>query len=156
MKQLKNQSLKVRIAIKDGQKKIPLKKKKIARLAEQILKIKGLKQAELSILFAGKKRIRRLNRKFRKIDRPTDVLAFSMRQGKKTCLFSDVLGDVVICPEIAQKSARIHKTTTKQEIYLCLTHGILHLLGHDDSNDKSRALMRKEEKKILKQLKIFR
>ena len=143
MKQLRNQTLK--IEIKNSQKKITINKKKIAYLAKQILKIKGLRHTELSILFVAKSRMRQLNKKFRKIEKPTDVLAFSMDD-------PDLLGDVVICPEIAQRFAKIYKTTTKREICLYLIHGILHLLGYNDTNARNRSLMEKEQARILKKI----
>ena len=153
------------IGIKDSQRKITINKKDTTELAKQVLRIKGKSSAELSILFVGKKRIRALNKKFRKIDRSTDVLAFGQNvEEKSLCLHPirnlrrkhnrrlwrlisngagpEILGDVVICPEIAQ-----------DEIYLCLVHGILHLLGYDDSNAKNRTLLEREQTRILKKIK---
>lgn len=151
MKRAKRQKTKIRIKI--SQKKIRINKKKLTLLAKRILKIKGLKSgAELSIVFVGTRRIRGLNKRFRNKDVPTDVLAFSMLEGKGVPPFSEILGDLVICPEIARKSARIYKTTTEQEICLYLIHGILHLLGFDDSNVKNRSLMEREQDKILKKI----
>ena len=136
MKQLK-------IRIKSTQRKITINKKATTYLAKQVLKIKGIRDAELSILFVGKRRIRRLNKRYRKIDRVTDVLAFSMREGTGANLHPQILGDVVICPEIAKES---------KEIHLYLIHGILHLLGCSDSNKKDRLLMEKEQNRLLKKL----
>jgi probable rRNA maturation factor len=140
------------IRIKNTQRKIAINKKHIACLAKQILKIKGLTNIELSILFVGTEGMRQLNKKFRKVDKPTDVLAFAMREGKNSRFHSEILGDVVICPEIARKSARFYKTTKEQEIRLYLIHGILHLLGYNDTNAKNRSLMEKEQTKILRSL----
>ncbi|UCB57406.1 MAG: rRNA maturation RNase YbeY [Candidatus Omnitrophota bacterium] len=131
----------MKIRIKNNQRKITINKKDIARIAEKILKIKGFENAELSILFTGKRNICALNKKFRNINRPTDVLAFSMREGEDAGLHPELLGDVVICPEIAQG-----------EIYLCLVHGILHLLGFDDSTDKKHSIMKREQSRILRQV----
>lgn len=142
----------MRIRIKNSQKKISLSKKRVIYLASQILKIKGIAKAELSILFVGKQRIRRLNKRFRKIDRPTDVLAFSMREGEGALLHPEILGDLVICPELARDYARNYSSTTQREIYRYLIHGILHLLGHDDRSKKCRLLMKSEEEKILKKI----
>jgi len=143
----------LKVKIKNRQKKITINKKDIEQLASQILKIKGKRRAELSILFAGTKYIRSLNKKFRKVDAATDVLAFSMREGKGAAFKPEILGDVVICPEIAQKSAKVYKTSVKGEIHLYLTHGILHLLGYDDSNSRNRSLMEREQVRILKTIK---
>jgi len=146
--------VKIKIEIKNSQRKIAINKKLIRSLAKRILKIKGITEAQISILFAGKVRIRALNRTFRKLDRPTDVLAFSMREGKGPRLHPEILGDVVICPEIAQKCAKRYKTAAREEIHLYLIHGILHLLGYDDSNTKKRSLMEKEQTRIFE--KIFK
>lgn len=143
----------MKIKTRDSQRKIPINKREITYLAKQTLKIKDIREGELSILFVGKSRIRALNKKFRKIDRPTDVLAFSMREGKGSWLHPEILGDVVICPEITQKFSKIYKTSLRQEIHLCLIHGILHLLGYNDTNAKKRSLMEKEQERILHKLK---
>ncbi len=145
MKQLK-------IRIKSTQRKITINKKAITYLAKQVLKIKNIGGAELSILFVGKRRIRGLNKRYRRIDRATDVLAFSMREGTNANLHPQILGDLVICPEIAEESARLRKTTKKREIQLYLIHGILHLLGYNDSDKKGRSLMEKEQNRLLKRL----
>ena len=96
--------------------------------------------------------MRKLNKKFRKIDRPTDVLAFCMHEGRNSKLHPEILGDVVIYPAIAQRIARIYNTTKEREICLYLIHGILHLLGYDDSSPRQRSIMEKEQTRILKRL----
>jgi probable rRNA maturation factor len=116
------------------------------------LKVKGLRRAELSILFAGKQRIRTLNKRFRKIDRPTDVLAFSMGRRETISIHPEILGDVVICPQIAQAAAKIYRTDTENEILLYLIHGILHLLGYNDVGTAGRQRMEKEQLRILKRI----
>jgi probable rRNA maturation factor len=147
---MKRQKKNLRVKIRNCQRKITINKKKIAYLARQILKKKGVKEAELGILFVGKRRMCTYNRKFRKIDRPTDVLAFSMREGKMSRYHPEILGDVVICPEMAQDFARTYKTTITAEIYLYLTHGVLHLLGYNDLNARERHKIEKEQSQILK------
>lgn len=142
--------MKIRIRIKTSQRKIAINKKAFARLAREVLRKKGIKQAELSILFVGRQRIQALNKRFRNIDRPTDVLAFSMREGIDADLHPEILGDVVICPEMAQRFAKLYKNDYRKELYLDLIHGILHLLGYDDSKPKKRKLMQKEQTKILR------
>lgn len=156
------------IKIKNNQRKIGLNKKGVRALAKRVLEIKGIKQVELSILFASKHLIRKLNKRFRKIDLPTDVLAFGMHKQKKyksqvsqSHSFQDsqkngpvleILGDLVICPEIAAGSAKIHHTSKEQEINLYLIHGLLHLLGYTDTSTRKRCLMEKEQDRILKKI----
>lgn len=143
-----------KIDISNKQKKITINKKRIYAIAKETLRIKNNSRAELSILFVGTKRMQTMNKKFRNIDRPTDVLAFSMREGKDTAGDDAVLGDVVICPEIAKKYAQIYKTRLNQEIQLDLIHGILHLLGYKDSNSRNQMLMQKEQQRIFKKIGI--
>lgn len=144
----------MKIKIKNSQRKIPISEKKIAYLAKKVLRIKGIKKAELGILFAGSYRIRALNKKFRKVDRATDVLAFNMREvGKADIdLYPEILGDIIICPEVARRFSKIYRTSLEDEIQLCLVHGLLHLLGYDDSTPKKRAIMEREQVKILKRI----
>lgn len=142
----------MKIKIKNNQRKIPINQKEIIHLIKNVLRLKGISKAQCGIWFVGKRRIRSLNRKFRKINRPTDVLAFSMREGKGGHLHPEILGDLVICPEMAQKYAKIYKTTTSHEIYLYLIHGILHLLGYADTTFQKHSLMQREQAKILKKI----
>lgn len=148
--QLRNQ----KIDISNRQKKIVINKKRIRYIAQQTLKIKNTSSAELSISFVGTKRMHALNKRFRNIDHPTDVLAFSMREGKDSALNVGLLGDVVICPEIVKKYAQIYRTALNQEMQLDLIHGILHLLGYRDSSSKNRMLMQQEQQRIIKKIGI--
>lgn len=142
----------MKIKIKNCQSTITINKKRIVSQAQQVFKIKGIEKAELSIFFVGRRRIRTLNRRFRGIDRPTDVLAFSMREGKDANLHPEVLGDVAICPEVAERQAKSYNTNTEYELCLYLVHGILHLLGYSDARLKTRSAMEKQEKKILNKI----
>ena len=87
-------------------------------LAKKVLKGENREREDLSIVFVGRKRIHELNLKYRKKDKPTDVLSFG-----------EGLNEVVICPAIVK---------TEKEIARVLIHGILHLLGYDHS-EKMRA-----------------
>lgn len=92
----------------------------INKLAKQISR----RRYVVSMSFVSKGKMRTLNRKYRKKDKPTDVLSFDMKEG---CL----LGDVVICPQVAKANARKFGSTFKSEIARLAVHGILHLLGFD-------------------------
>jgi probable rRNA maturation factor len=85
-------------------------------------------EAELSILFCGDSRMRRLNRRYRGTNRSTDVLAFP-GEGK-------ALGDIVISVPYAGRQARRRKEPRSREIDRLLLHGYLHLLGYDHETDE--------------------
>jgi probable rRNA maturation factor len=85
-------------------------------------------RASVSVLLCGDARMRRLNREFRKIDRPTDVLSFpSLEPG--------FLGDVAVDVAYAARQARKRGHSVDREVQLLLAHGVLHLLGHDHETD---------------------
>ncbi|HRY45872.1 MAG TPA: rRNA maturation RNase YbeY [Thermoanaerobaculia bacterium] len=84
--------------------------------------------ATVSVLLCGDGRMRRLNREFRRIDRPTDVLSFPADG-------PGFLGDVAIDVPYAGRQARKRGHALDREVQLLLAHGVLHLLGHDHETD---------------------
>jgi rRNA maturation RNase YbeY len=78
---------------------------------------------------------------------PTNVLAFSMREGEDKGLHPDLLGDVIISTETAEREAHHRGVTLGEEMALLLIHGILHLLGYDHEGgpDKAAAMEAKEQ-----------
>ena len=83
----------------------------------------------VSVVFAGKEEIRRLNRKYRKKNKATDVLSFDYSLGYNIRGSKNITGEVILCPEIIEKSAKEHEISFREELAFVLSHGILHLLG---------------------------
>ena len=119
--------------------------------------------AELSILLTDNAGIQKLNKRYLKKDKPTDVLSFPMYDfkpelsgtGEGTNLFlSDskpILGDIVISVETAKAQANANDVTLMEEMARLLIHGILHLLGFDHEKGRKEAQkMKKEEKRLMK------
>jgi probable rRNA maturation factor len=106
-----------------------------------------IEQSELSILLTGDNQIHILNRQYRKKDRPTDVLAFAMREGSHSEFAGEILGDVVISLETAARQAKEHDRAPLEEVTFLLAHGLLHLLGWDhDTEAKDKAMRRETER----------
>ncbi len=84
---------------------------------------------EVSLVLAGDRLLRRLNRDYRGKDHPTDVLSFPGDGGEAG------LGDVVISVETAGRNARRLGRTLLQELDVLALHGLLHVLGHDHETD---------------------
>lgn len=103
--------------------------------------------AELSLLFVEADHIRRLNNRFAGNDYPTDVLAFPMMEDDDDG--SLLLGDVVICPEIAQKNAAELGHGLQEELAALVVHGTLHLLGYDHQREDDKAKMDNRSSEIL-------
>ena len=110
----------------------------------------NLPQAELSVLFVSDSKIRQLNREYRGLDRPTDVLAFSMREGEDTQINPGVLGDIVISAETAKRQGEEIGWGLEKEVCKLLIHGLLHLIGYDHETDPDEAArMRNKEDEII-------
>ncbi|MDX2166655.1 MAG: rRNA maturation RNase YbeY [Deltaproteobacteria bacterium] len=95
--------------------------------------------AELSVALIGDAEMHALNRDYRGKDRPTDVLAFALREGEDAHLHADMLGDVVISLDTAARQARERGHSTADEVRFLLAHGILHLLGYDHERSAREA-----------------
>ena len=117
--------------------------------AETMLRTLKLPRAELSILLCDDPTIHALNRDYRKKDRPTDVLAFAMREGQDGHLAGDVLGDVIISLETAKRQAGERGVRTRDEVVMLLAHGVLHLLGWDHRTDAEDRRMRAETDRLV-------
>lgn len=95
----------------------------------------GARADEVSILFCGDGRMRRLNREWRGMDRPTDVLAFPAQEPDGA---GALLGDIVISVPYACRQARRRGETAAREMDRLLVHGFLHLLGYDHEVDEGQ------------------
>lgn len=116
----------------------------LRRVARTSLVHLGEGTSELSVALVGEEEIHALNRDYRGKDRPTDVLAFSLREGDgEPAPVGEAapLGDVVISLPTAERQARERGHGVERELAELLVHGILHLLGWD--HERSRADARK-------------
>ncbi len=146
----------IRITCETSKPKVSLPK--IKRAAEQILKKIGWKKAGLSVILTSDRKIQKINKLHLKHDRPTDVISFSQLEGRRIHYPSGqapFLGDLVISLETTARQAQIYGNSFSYELAFYLCHGILHLMGHDDSTKaqakKMETMQRKILQKILKQ-----
>lgn len=109
--------------------------------------------AELSIMLVGEVAMAALHEQFMDEPGSTDVLSFPMdelRAGSPGNPSEEgVLGDIVICPQVAQRQAVTAGHATEVEMRLLLTHGILHLLGHDHAEPEEHKVMFGLQAKLL-------
>ncbi len=90
-----------------------------------------------------------LNRTYRGVAAPTDVLAFPMIEGRFRDVSPDLLGDVVISTETARRQALAAGGGVRGELALLLVHGILHLVGYDHGSAAERRNMWRKQRLIL-------
>lgn len=108
--------------------------------------------AELTIVLTDENEMQRLNREYRGIDKPTDVLSFGMDD--RLPGDHQYLGDVVIAVPLAEAQARDAGHDLLSELSLLSVHGLLHLLGHDHADEVERKAMWRMQEEILAQLGI--
>jgi probable rRNA maturation factor len=108
------------------------------------------RRVDMTIVVTGNTQLRALNRAFREVDAPTDVLSFSAtdQPGPDTVY----LGDVVISYPQAREQARSGGHPVEAELQLLVVHGVLHLLGHDHYTEAERQVMWKAQAAALKKL----
>ena len=141
----------MRISIQNRQKRILLNLKKVRSATQRILTELGLLDAELSVLLVDDARIRDLNRRYLSRDKPTDVLAFPMREGEFSTLHPNLLGDLVISVETAERQSDRFGLDEMEMVILLMVHGILHLIGYEHEGTKKGA-----REMSLKQKNLFR
>jgi probable rRNA maturation factor len=112
----------------------------------------GEEDAELSVALVDDGAIQTLNRDYRYVDAPTDVLSFSMREGEAPNM-GGLLGDIVISLDTAARQARTFGHTLGDEVDELLFHGFLHLLGCDHHNLSDRQVWIETERRLLDALR---
>ena len=117
--------------------------------AEAMLESLSLDDAELSILLCDDVTIRSLNRRYRKKNKATDVLAFPMQEGPGPVSHPALLGDVVISLPTATRQAAEHDRPIIQEVTFLLAHGLLHLLGYDHATTREEREMKARTEDLL-------
>jgi probable rRNA maturation factor len=104
----------------------------------------ALKRSEddIAVIFIGVPKMRKLNREYRNIDRPTDVLSFPANERGD-------MGDIFIAPSVAKQKAALRGQDYREYLALLIVHSVLHLGGYDHHTEKEAAAMARMEKKIL-------
>ena len=99
----------------------------------------GLSDADLSLLLVDDVQIQALNLRYLHLDKPTNVLAFPMREGEFSNLHPHLLGDLVISVETAKRQMKQFGLDEMKMIILLMIHGILHLTGYEHEGTKKGA-----------------
>jgi len=129
----------MKIWIRNRQKHTPLNLREIRRVVQRILTELGLLEAELSLLFVNDLQIQALNRQYLRQDKPTNVLAFPMREGEFPTLHPHLLGDLVISVETARRQSNRFGLSQMEMVILLMVHGVLHLIGYEHEGTKKAA-----------------
>ena len=117
-------------------------------LARKTLNAVGKGEASATIAFVSDAKIRDLNRRFRGVDRVTDVLSFPTSESETP----DDLGDIAVSVERAEVQAKENGLTFDKEVAQLILHGLLHLCGYDHETDNGE--MNRLELRVRRQLRI--
>jgi probable rRNA maturation factor len=121
----------------------------IERTVGALLAALDERESSISVSFVRDPRIRELNRAFRGLDKPTDVLSFPLVEpGDAYPGAERLLGDIVISVDTARRQAADYDAPLDREVQRLLIHGVLHLLGHDHLEPVERAAMEAEERRL--------
>jgi probable rRNA maturation factor len=135
---------------------LPVRSWALRRAAHRLLREENLASAHVDVLLTGDEAVQELNRRYRGLDKPTDVLSFAQRDAvagtppvPQAPGIPVLLGDVVISVDTAARQAGDHGVSLEQELALLTIHGILHLLGHEDESESGASAMHARERELL-------
>ena len=140
----------MKLQIENSQNKIKIDQRMIRSTVSKILKTLDCADKEISLSFVDDENIKQLNKQYLGKDKATNVLSFSLLEGEYGNINPQILGDIIVSVETAQRDALYGKLTIDQEIDFLIIHGILHLLGynHENTTEKETKKMRQKEKEL--------
>ena len=136
----------MKLQIENSQSKIKIDKRMIRSTVLKILKTLGCADKEISLSFVDDEKIKKLNIQYMGKDKATNVLSFSLLEGEYGNINPQILGDIIVSVETAQRDTLYGKLTIDQEIDFLIIHGILHLLGYNHENTTKRETNKMQQK----------
>lgn len=130
--------------------------------------MEGIRSGEVALTFTDDETIQTLNRTYRGMDRPTDVLSFPMREKleeEPEIVWPDaeagdgddeLLGDIVISVPRAREQSEEYGHSLEREIGFLFVHGFLHLIGYDHDNEEAEKVMLEKQERILTEVGLTR
>ncbi len=137
--------------ILNRQKKLKPDLRRAGRVLSRVLRHLQYPGIEVNVIFLDDAGIRDFNRTYLRRDRPTNVISFSMQEGEFGAVNPDILGDVLISVESAERDALKAKIDFADMLDYLIVHGVLHLLGfdHEASREAAKEMEKKEEEIFL-------
>lgn len=144
---------------------LPNEEKLIKEVVSRVLEEERvLPEVDVYITLTNNEEIHKINKEYRDVDRPTDVLSFPMYERDEIAgLKNDtddeiekILGDIIVSIEKVREQAEEYGHSFERELAYLVTHGMLHLLGYDHMIEEEKTVMRKREEEILETLNITR
>ncbi len=138
----------------------------VAKVFEKCFQEEKLQDSKLyiTVTFTNPRNIQNINKNYRNIDKPTDVLSFPMFQREEieqkikdnNFTHEDILGDIIISIPRVEQQANEYGHSFERELSYMLVHGFYHLMGYDHIEEQDKKEMREKEEKVLSILNISR
>ena len=109
----------------------------------------NIKDSVMSIIIVDNEKIHEINKQYRNIDRPTDVISFALEEDETIDEPFKTLGDIYISIDKVYEQAKEYNHSVKRELFFLVTHGFLHLLGYDHMSKEDEEEMFTLQEKIL-------
>ncbi|MBS0625331.1 MAG: rRNA maturation RNase YbeY [Verrucomicrobia bacterium] len=136
----------MKVSVSNQQKNLKISTRAVKEIVLAVLALEKAEEWEdASIYFVTEKKICQLHDEFFQDPSPTDCISFPIG-------FDGTLGEVFVCPKTAVLYAEKNNLDPYEETALYIVHGLLHLLGYDDLEEKARRVMRKKEKSCMRRL----
>lgn len=128
--------------------------KKIVKQVAKHEKVKGTHY--VSFIIVDNEEIQKINKAYRNIDNPTDVITFALIDSEEENVIPEELGDIFISYERVVSQAKDYGHSVLREFAFLVTHGMLHILGYDHQTKEEEQIMFGIQEEILNKLKIYR
>lgn len=124
--------------------------KYLRKILKYACKYKKLKKIYFNVIIVDNEKIHEINKEYRNIDRPTDVISFALEDEKNENIEGiRLLGDIYISIDKVRSQAKEYDHSIIREICFLAVHGLLHLLGYDHMKEEDEKIMFKEQELIL-------
>lgn len=131
--------------ISSSQRACRVPRKKLAQLAAFVAKAEGARLAEVNVTVVDGGTISRLNRRYLHHGGTTDVLSFDLSDSPR-----GISAEIILCGDVAVRQAKPLGCSPQRELMLYLVHGLLHLMGYDDSSVRGAAKMSARQDELVR------
>jgi len=145
---------------------LPKEEDLIKKVVQQVLLFEEISpDVDVYVTLTNNTEIHQINKEYRNVDRPTDVLSFPMYDREEvnqlklengSDAIEKILGDIIVSVEKVREQAQEYGHSFERELAYLVTHGCLHLLGYDHMMEEEKKVMREREEEILSLLHISR
>lgn len=133
------------VEISSSQSAVRVPRKKLFELVAFVSAAEGVRLSDIDIAVVNSAEIARLNRQWLRHSGPTDVISFDMSSPADTAISAQI----IVCGDVAAAEARSRGLGVQRELMLYVVHGLLHLMGYDDTDPESSQVMHARQQQLL-------